>query len=242
MISVCMATYNGSKYIKEQLESILIQLSPEDEVIISDDGSTDDTLSIIEELHDNRIKIFCFERDKKGLESIYLITTNFENALKHATGDFIFLSDQDDVWLPNKVEVMLNYLQKYDYVVSDCYIVDSMLNVRSNTRFYSGSGFTRNRWKALFSPTPYQGCCAGFRRKILDKVLPFPKRIQSHDRWIGYIASFFYSYIIISESLILYRRHENNISTATEKSKNRFVDKIKIRLIYIRELFKRIFE
>lgn len=238
MISVCIATYNGSKYIKEQLESILCQLSKNDEVIISDDGSTDNTLSVIKELHDNRIKIFHFERDKKRLESIQLITTNFENALNHANGDFIFLSDQDDVWLPNKVKIMLGYLQNYDYVVSDCYITDSELNIKSNTRFYAGSGFTKNRWKALFSPTPYQGSCVAFRRRILDKALPFPKGIQSHDRWIGYVASFFYSYIILPDSLILYRRHEKNSSTATQSSGNGFVHKVKIRLKYIIELLK----
>ena len=238
MISVCMATYNGGKYIKEQLESILCQLSKDDEVIISDDGSTDDTLSVVEGLHDSRIKVYHFRRDKKGIEPVQLITTNFENALNHANGDFIFLSDQDDVWLPNKMDVMLSYLQNYDYVVSDCFITDSELNVKSNTRFYAGSGFTKNRWKALFVPTPYQGSCAGFKRKILDKALPFPKGIQSHDRWIGYIASFFYSYIILPDSLILYRRHEENSSTATQKSGNGLWVKVKIRLKYIIELLK----
>lgn len=95
MISVCMATYNGEEYIKEQLESILCQLGEMDEIIISDDGSTDNTLNIIESYNDSRIKIH-INTGKHGF--VY----NFENALQKAKGEYIFLSDQDDIWLPEK--------------------------------------------------------------------------------------------------------------------------------------------
>ena len=103
MISVCIATYNGEKYIREQLDSILPQLGLDDEVIISDDSSTDNTLKIIEEYNDCRIKIFSNNK-------FYSPILNFENALKKAQGDFIFLSDQDDIWKSNKVEVVMKYL------------------------------------------------------------------------------------------------------------------------------------
>ena len=95
MISVCMATYNGAQFIKEQIDSILCQLSTEDELIISDDGSTDETLSIINSYKDNRIKVF----QHKAAEGSAFIkaTRNFENAMSHAVGDYIFLSDQDDM-------------------------------------------------------------------------------------------------------------------------------------------------
>lgn len=91
MISVCIATYNGEKFIKQQLTSILEQLAPADEIIVSDDNSKDNTRNIIEELNDGRIKII----DGPGMSSP---TKNFEQALKHAKGDYIFLADQDDVW------------------------------------------------------------------------------------------------------------------------------------------------
>ena len=94
MISVCIATYNGEKYIKEQLLSILPQLGKKDEVIISDDHSTDNTLDIVKGLNDNRIKIVMNNREKG-------YTSNFENALSYAIGDYIFLSDQDDIWMSN---------------------------------------------------------------------------------------------------------------------------------------------
>ena len=212
-ISVCIATYNGAKYIKEQLESILCQLSEDDEVIVSDDSSTDETLQRIAE-----------------------VTTNFENALKKATGEIIFLADQDDVWCENKVKIMSLILKEYDYVVSDCYLTDSNLIVKSNTRF-DGS-VTLSRWKALYKPTPWQGCCAAFRRSVLEKSLPFPKGIQSHDRWIGYVASFFFTYKILEDPLIFYRRHDTNASTSTGKSRNGIVYKIRTRLKYIYELIK----
>ena len=103
MISVCMATYNGEKYIELQLRSILPQLSEDDEVIVSDDASTDQTLDVVRRLNDNRIKIVHHETD-------HGYTRNFENALKYAKGDYIFLSDQDDEWLPEKVQVTLQAL------------------------------------------------------------------------------------------------------------------------------------
>ena len=96
-ISVCIATYNGERYIREQLDSILSQLSLDDEVIISDDGSKDSTIEIISSYLDSRIKVFK-NNGKHGYVG------NFENALNHSSGDFIFLSDQDDIWELQKIE------------------------------------------------------------------------------------------------------------------------------------------
>ena len=108
MISVCMATYNGERYIKRQIDSILYQLGEDDELIISDDGSTDRTLEIIKKYNDSRIKIY--EHIKKAelskvkkLRNFYYATSNFENALIHSRGEYIFLADQDDIWESEKV-------------------------------------------------------------------------------------------------------------------------------------------
>ena len=117
MISVCVATYNGEKFIREQIESILCQLSSDDEIIVSDDGSTDGTIVIINCIGDKRIRII--EGPRK-----HSPTFNFENALKEAKGDYIFLADQDDVWKTNKVEVCMKWLQKYDCVVSDAEVTE----------------------------------------------------------------------------------------------------------------------
>ena len=99
MISVCMATYNGERFIVGQIRSILSQLNADDELIISDDGSTDDTTILIEGIGDKRITLL-----NGGFHSPI---KNFENAIKHAKGDVVYLSDQDDLWLPGRVEAAL---------------------------------------------------------------------------------------------------------------------------------------
>ena len=120
MISVCMATYNGEKYIRQQLCSIISQIGEGDEVIISDDGSTDSTLDIVRNMADGRIRIVegpCRQSP----------TLNFENALSHVKGDYIFLADQDDVWLPGKVSACMKWLGGYECVVSDAEMSDESL-------------------------------------------------------------------------------------------------------------------
>lgn len=122
MISVCIATYNGERFIREQISSIINQLGNEDEIIISDNGSTDSTIDIIKEIDDKRIKLIKGPKKKSP-------TSNFENALMHAKGEYIFLSDQDDVWKDNKISICMQYLKHYDCVISDAEMVDENLNI-----------------------------------------------------------------------------------------------------------------
>ncbi len=213
-----MATHNGEKYIKEQIDSILKQLDNDDELVISDDGSNDSTLEIIERYNDSRIKVYP-QRSPSGLLGHEYATLNFENALAHAKGDVIFLSDQDDVWKDDKVSVCVNYLKENDYVVSDAYVTDADLNIISDTRFTKEEKIHFNKYLAVVLSTPYQGSCAAFRRSVLDKAMPFPKGIQSHDRWIGNVAAFYFKYRIIPERLIYYRRHEGVTSSALGNNK-----------------------
>lgn len=223
-ISVCLATYNGSLYIKEQLESILSQLESTDEVIISDDCSTDKTLAIVEAFDDARIKILSGIRFASPIK-------NFENALKCAIGDIIFLSDQDDVWLPNKVRVMTSYFQEYDVVVSNCSIVDKDLNVIKEKFYLSASdrtGFFNNLYD-----NHYLGCCMAFKKEVLDTVLPFPKKIAMHDIWIGLCAEVFYRSVFVDEVLLLYRRHGQNASPTSEKSKTSIFTKLWYRIYFL---------
>lgn len=118
-ISVCMATYNGAKYLKEQVDSIFNQEFKENpdteiELIVSDDESTDDTLNILRSYNDQRIKIYIHTEHKKNryFNAAFACTKNFENAIKKATGDYIFLSDQDDVWYPWKLDKSLSSLKR----------------------------------------------------------------------------------------------------------------------------------
>jgi len=232
MISVCMATFNGEKYIKEQIDSILIQLGKDDELIISDDGSTDKTLDFINELNDSRIKVFKNE-GKHGY------THNFENALKHSSGDIIFFSDQDDVWLPNKVETILSYLKKDCYVISDAYITNEKLEIQgklSSWRSYK-KGYFNNLYKSI-----YAGCTSAFTKQIKEYCLPFPKTsLIQHDTWIGLLCELKFNVIYVDEPLILYRRHDSNTSDAGSKSTKSPFFMIKYRTVLLFETLKRTF-
>jgi glycosyltransferase involved in cell wall biosynthesis len=220
-ISVAIATFNGEKYIKNQITSILNQLDENAEIIVSDDGSTDKTIEILHSFNDARVKVFSNSK-KKG--PIF----NFENALKKTSGDIIFLSDQDDVWLPGKVNTTRKYLTEYDLVVSDCKIVDDDLCVLYDSMYAihnSGKGVYKN----LVANT-YLGCCMAFNKKLLELALPFPKRIPMHDIWLGFIADIFFSPIFIPDKLVMYRRHEKNLTSTASKSKYSFYKKILFRI------------
>lgn len=227
-ISVCIATYNGAKYIKKQVDSILTQLKGEYEIIVSDDSSTDNTLEIIAAYNNPNIKIFPNQKFKSPI-------FNFENALKHATGDFIFLSDQDDLWLDNKVEKVTLALSSCDIVLSDCKIMDADDNVIEESFFKvngSGRGFLKNLWK-----NSYLGCCLAMRRTVLERALPFPKDIPMHDWWIGIISESFFSITILYEPLICYRRHGINATPTGEISYFPYHKRLGFRWALIKGLF-----
>lgn len=212
-VSVCIATFNGSLYIKEQLESILCQLNDSDEIIISDDNSTDRTIAIIREIADKRIKVFSNDGERGCAK-------NFENAIKKSTGDVIFLADQDDIWDPRKVALCLEALKRYDFVVSDCSIVNEGLT-EINDSYYN----FRKCKKGLFANLvrfSYLGCCMAFRESIKDRILPFPEnqKLFTHDNWIFLISALFYKVGYLDEKLIKYRRHLTNASGGGEKTTN----------------------
>lgn len=211
MVSVCIATYNGEKFIKEQIESILCQLTPDDEIIISDDGSKDDTVRIVDSFHDHRIKVF-INNGKHG------VIFNFENALKQATGDYIFLCDQDDVWHDKKVKVCMGRLQKNILVVHNANIIDADGEIIEHSFFKikgSKPGYWNNIWR-----NSYLGCSMCFRKELLQYIFPIPKIIEMHDRWIGLIAQMHGSVYYEDECLIGYRVHGHNVSNSTGKSTN----------------------
>ncbi len=220
-VSVCIATYNGEKYIKEQVESILVQLSCDDEIVVSDDGSTDRTLSILKSFDDSRIRIF-------GNGSRRGVVGNFESALRNAVGDYIFLCDQDDVWIDGKVQRCVEVLESggvdlvmHDAVVWDGYGVlsESFYELRGSRR-----GYFRNLWRNSFL-----GCCLAFRKEMLRYVLPIPN-VAMHDIWIGLIVSRRGRVELIDDRLIMYRRHGENASPTAEKSTLSLLQKVSYRV------------
>lgn len=239
-----MATYNGERFIKEQIDSILCQLSSEDELIISDDGSTDRTLDIISSYDDNRIKLLHHKKKPeyakiKYSRNFYYATDNFENALQHAQGEYIFLSDQDDVWMENKVEVMCKELQNVDFVMCNYNIIDENNQLMeeclfSNLNFFSG--YILNLYN-----TPFLGCLFAFKRNVLTKCLPFPHNLITHDLWIGCIACKNFKRKFLNTVLVHHRKHTSNTSNVNKKSKNPFFIKILYRLRILIALFSRNF-
>lgn len=226
-ISVAIATYNGEKYIKEQLISIIKNLNSDDEIIISDDGSTDSTIDIIKSFKDNRIKIIA--GPKKG------IIKNFENAIKHCRGDYIFLSDQDDIWMDNKIEKTMNLFNEENYIliVHDNKMVNSQKEIINNSFFeYRGckNGIINNLIKNSFI-----GCCMALKKELVSEIIPMPTDIPMHDQWIGLIALLNGKVCFYKEPLILYRRHDSNNSSF---KKNNLLKMISNRVHLIKNIIK----
>jgi len=224
-ISVCIPTYNGEKYIKDQLISILSQLSIDDEVIISDNGSDDKTLDIINSFDDKRIKVYNFSKKKN-------VIFNIENALLKANGNYIFLSDQDDVWLEGKVNKMMVEFKDHTHIImSEAVVVDSDLN----TIYHSMSEWRSYRYGFFYNlfRSRYLGCCMAFDRYFLNQIIPFPESIKAHDVWIGLYGEINRYIKYISEPLILYRRHETNLSSVSLKSNNSLFSMFKYRLYFL---------
>jgi hypothetical protein len=216
-----MAIFNGERYIEEQIRSILMQLSTDDEVIIVDDCSRDASVRLIERISDPRIKL---------LQNTANIgpTLSFEKAISLANGKYIFLSDQDDIWWSTKVESIYSIFESTNavVVVSDARIVDGNRNTLAESLFAlrnSGEGFLRNLYKNGFV-----GCCMALRSSARAFLLPFPKQIGMHDEWIGLCASLTGRVHFVNQQLMDYRRHDSNV---TQMSHGSLVSMVQKRVI-----------
>lgn len=205
-ISVCMAAYNGQNFIREQIASILPQLGDEDEFVIVDDGSRDNTIAIIENFRDKRIRIIRQEQNRGVVQT-------FNRALQEARGEIIFLADQDDVWRADKVEKFLELFSCHPditVIMSDILIIDAAGKITLGLKFGSKKfchGLLRNLVR-----NRYQGSAMAFRRSILEYCLPIPLEIPIHDVWIGLVNQLVGKAAFIPEPLLFYRRHEGNKS------------------------------
>ncbi|WP_125766779.1 glycosyltransferase [Lapidilactobacillus wuchangensis] len=231
-VSVAMATYNGEKYVYDQVRSILDQLGDVDELIISDNGSTDQTMLILKEKFgaDSRVKIIvCHERG---------VIANFNNALSHCRNEIIFLSDQDDVWYPDKVSVVLSKFIAYpniDLIMSDIVVVDNQLNVVIPS-FFNYRGTKLGVAKNIIKNT-YIGCAMAFRKSFVSPLLPIPSNVPMHDMWLGIMADRKHRAMLISDKLVKYRRHNDTVTTVENHST--LAEKIKWRYNIVKTVFFR---
>ncbi len=212
-ITVCMATYNGERYLLRQIESILPQLEKSDEIIIVDDASKDNTLSIIAEFADTRIRLIQNSTNLGVIKS-------FEISIQHAKGDLIFLCDQDDIWFENKVNRVISAFDEedIDILVHDGIIIDNNYQVLHQSitekRLKWGPGVLRN-----ILQNNYHGCFMAFRSNVAQSVLPIPSHIDMHDMWIGIYGEMLgFKAKFISDKLMYYVRHGGNISNFKRRS------------------------
>ena len=221
-VSIAMATYNGAKYIQEQLDSFLEQTMLPDELIVTDDGSRDDTLAVVEAFASHApFKVHVY-RNERNLG----YSKNFESAIGYCSGDIIFLSDQDDFWLPEKIRTITQVFVEDPEVwvlINDTEITDERLlrTGRSKARQVEALG--------LSSDSFITGCCTAFRKAMVPLICPVPDCGVSHDSWLHALGNVLGIRRLVPQVLQLYRRHDDNASQWLGSSKARLgrADQIK---------------
>jgi glycosyltransferase involved in cell wall biosynthesis len=206
-LSVCMATYNGSRYLREQLDSILTQLGPLDELIVVDDGSRDETVAMLQSLGDGRVHLHRNERNLGPIRS-------FERALGLSLGEVVFLADQDDVWLPGKRDAIVAAFERHpsaQVVVSDAQVIDASGSLTLPSHMATRGGFRAGLWNTLWK-NRYLGCAMAMRRQTLAAALPIPRRVPMHDMWLGIVGGLLGDVVYLPSALMQYRRHGGNAS------------------------------
>lgn len=220
-ISVALAAYKGEDFIEEQLNSILIQLKENDEIIVSDDLPGGKTEQIVRNLAETDKRIKYIKGPQQGL------IMNFENAIKNCMGDYIFLCDQDDVWLPDKVEKVTEKLDEgYSLVLHNAMVTDGNLKI-TDTSFFA-SHATKTGFLNNIIRNSYMGCCMAFKRDLCSKILPFPQNLPMHDQWIGLIAEKTGKVCLVEKPLILYRRHGGNMTGGNTTLKQKIMWRVSI--------------
>ncbi|TDA64547.1 MAG: glycosyltransferase family 2 protein [Clostridia bacterium] len=204
-VSIALATYNGERYLQEQLDSFMRQTRLPDEVVVCDDGSTDDTLNILNSfigLAPFSVRVYR-NAEKLGYSK------NFERAINLCSGDVVFLCDQDDVWFPEKLKTVLNIFQSVDrpyVVINDAEITDGGLNPVGLTVL------GQIRSTGLSTDSFISGCCTAFRTELRPLIIPIPQARLGHDLWIHQIGIALNKRVLVHQPLQYYRRHGENTS------------------------------
>lgn len=234
MISIAMATYNGQYYVKDQIDSILRQTISDFELIISDDNSTDDTVSIIKSFTDKRIRFF------SNTINVGFVK-NFEKALSYCSGEYIAFSDQDDIWEENHLEILLNQIQGKALSCSNAELIDEFgtkKNVKmSDVLHLKKIPTSNNMLFTLMNKNFVQGSTILFRSALLKKMLPIPSEIKYHDHWLALFAANNGGVSYTWKSTLLYRQHSAAITrdkayTIKDKIKYHRLNKEKIKNTY----------
>jgi len=240
-IDILLATYNGEKYLKEQLDSLFSQTFQDFKILIRDDNSNDKTIDIIRIYQKKYPKRVIFIEDNLGnLGS----SKSFMKLLQHADSEYIMFCDQDDVWLPTKIEVSFNKIIEQErnsdiciplLVFTDLKVVDEQLNTvqESFWRYQKLIPKVSKNWKKLLAQNVITGCTIIMNKKAKEVSLPFELEMMIHDQWIGVNVAKYGKVDYIEEQTILYRQHGNNVAGAHSYGYKYIVQK----LLKIKELF-----
>ena len=202
LVSIAMATYNGGLYLRQQMETLVMQTYANLEIIVSDDGSTDDTLEILYE-YEKKYSFFTVKQN----EVPHGIKRNFENALKYCKGKYIAFSDQDDIWMLDKIKKMVDNIGKHALIYHNSLFVDNNgktldKTFSTNLRMYQGSDC-----RAFLLCNTVSGHAILFQNKLLSIALPSPNA-HHHDWWLAFIAADNGGIKFLDEALVHYRQHQ----------------------------------
>lgn len=223
LVSIAMATYNGGKYLKEQLDSIYNQTYKNIEVIVSDDCSSDKTIDILKEY-----------KYKYGLQYFVNETNlgfkkNFEKVMSLCSGDFIALADQDDIWIENKIEVLMKEIGKSSLIHSACSLIDENSNEISPL-WIKEDDFRYSFAKFIFGNT-VTGCTVLFKKELLKNAFPIPSGEKYHDWWLALLATKMNGITYCDQALVKYRQHSTQDTGA-------YVDNILLKIVrYYKSFF-----
>jgi len=215
LVSIILGTYNGEKYIKAQLESIITQTYKNIEIIIVDDSSKDNTVTIVNEFakkHEN-IKIHDFKENVGYIK-------NFERGIAMAKGSLISLSDQDDLWEPTKTEKLVENIKQCDLIYCDSAFVDENLKSVNSSFSAIKNTISSNNPVHFIIDNCVSGHASLFKKELFSKAIPFPELIP-HDWWLTYIASINNGIVYFDEPLVKYRHHQNNVIASNKKKKEK---------------------
>lgn len=225
LISIAICTYNGEKYLREQLDSLLHQTHKNIEIIVVDDGSEDSTIKILKDyqVRDDRIKLFQNEQNLGFVQ-------NFSKAISLCSGEYIALADQDDIWKLTKLEKFIAEINDNILIYSDAILMneygsplDQQL-IRPDRTLLSGQVN-----KAFFFGNCVSGNTLMFKKDLVSYILPIPN-VSMHDIWIAFVASSVGTISYTDESLTYYRRHNEQITLHPTKTKNLSYFKNRLRL------------
>lgn len=243
-VDILLATYNGEKYIREQIDSILNQTHTEFRLLISDDGSIDNTRTILEEYKnkDSRIEVF-FQENNLG------VVKNFGFLLEKVEAKYYMFSDQDDIWKESKIEKSLKKINEgFDLVYSDLEVVDENLNVTYESYWKLKGIYNKikkyNNFESLYLNNFITGCTIISKKELINTFMPLPNtsKYVLHDYWISLILSQNGKIAYVEEPLIKYRQHKNNKVGSKKKSDElRSIDEIRKLFIEVKKEHFKVF-